>query len=42
MEELIRQLSSVGRAMWKYRWPGVLVAWAVAPVRAGMTVSDSR
>ena len=37
MEELIRQLSSVGRAMWKYRWPGVLVAWAVAV--AGVVVT---
>jgi polysaccharide chain length determinant protein (PEP-CTERM system associated) len=29
MEELIRQLLSVRRGMWQYRWTGVAVAWLV-------------
>ena len=30
MEEIIRQLKTFARGMWKYRWPGVAVAWLVA------------
>ncbi|MEK8053325.1 XrtA system polysaccharide chain length determinant [Ideonella sp. DXS22W] len=30
MEELIRQLSTVSRGMWKHRWPGLILAWVVA------------
>lgn len=30
MEEIIHQLKTFGRGMWKYRWPGVAVAWLVA------------
>src|SRR5690242_10806930 len=42
MEELIRQLSSVGRGMWKYRWIGVLVAWVVGAlgVAVAMWIPD--
>jgi polysaccharide chain length determinant protein (PEP-CTERM system associated) len=29
MEELISQLSSVVRGMWKFRWTGLIVAWVV-------------
>jgi polysaccharide chain length determinant protein (PEP-CTERM system associated) len=32
MEELIRQVRTAARGMWKYRWTGLLVAWAVAIV----------
>ncbi len=30
MEEIIHQLKTFARGMWKYRWPGVAVAWLVA------------
>jgi hypothetical protein len=30
MEELIQQIGAFARGMWKYRWPGVIVAWLVA------------
>jgi polysaccharide chain length determinant protein (PEP-CTERM system associated) len=30
MEELLRQALTIGRGMWKYRWPAILVAWVVA------------
>jgi polysaccharide chain length determinant protein (PEP-CTERM system associated) len=32
MEELVRQLWTFGRDMWKYRWQGLAVAWLVAIV----------
>jgi polysaccharide chain length determinant protein (PEP-CTERM system associated) len=32
MEELISQLTSIARGMWKFRWPGLVVAWVVAIV----------
>lgn len=32
MEELVRQLATFGRDMWKYRWQGLVVAWLVAIV----------
>lgn len=30
MDEIIRQVRSILRGMWHYRWPAVVVAWAVA------------
>ena len=30
MEELLRQALTIGRGMWKYRWPALAVAWVVA------------
>lgn len=30
MQELLTQLSAFAKGMWKYRWPGLLVAWVVA------------
>jgi polysaccharide chain length determinant protein (PEP-CTERM system associated) len=30
MQEILHQVQAVVRGMWKYRWPGVLVAWIVA------------
>ncbi len=30
MEEIIRQVLSILRGMWKYRWPAVLCAWVAA------------
>src|SRR6188768_3818878 len=32
MQEVIAQVQSAARGMWKYRWLGVLVAWVVALV----------
>ena len=32
MEELIGQLSTIFRGMWKFRWPALIVAWVVALV----------
>lgn len=29
MEELISQLTSIARGMWKFRWPALAVAWVV-------------
>ncbi len=29
MEELISQLTSIARGMWKFRWTGLVVAWVV-------------
>lgn len=32
MYETLNQLATLGKAMWKYRWQGVLVAWVVAAI----------
>ena len=32
MEELISQISSITRGMWKFRWTGLVVAWVVGAV----------
>lgn len=32
MYDSLSQIAGIGRAMWKYRWPGVLVAWIVAAI----------
>jgi uncharacterized protein involved in exopolysaccharide biosynthesis len=32
MQELVQQVLAVLRGMWKFRWPGVAVAWVVAAV----------
>lgn len=34
MEELISQISSIARGMWKFRWTGLIVAWAVGAIGA--------
>lgn len=34
MEELISQLTSITRGMWKFRWTGLIVAWIVGAVAA--------
>ncbi len=34
MEELLAQLSTLARSMWRFRWPSILVAWSVAIVGA--------
>src|SRR6195952_5312893 len=36
MYDLISQAKSIGKGMWKYRWPGVLVAWIVAAIGVGV------
>jgi polysaccharide chain length determinant protein (PEP-CTERM system associated) len=32
MQELVQQVLAVLRGMWKFRWPGVVVAWIVAAI----------
>ncbi|HET9646295.1 MAG TPA: Wzz/FepE/Etk N-terminal domain-containing protein, partial [Burkholderiaceae bacterium] len=32
MHDLIVQLESLGRGMWKYRWQGVIIAWIAAAI----------
>ena len=34
MEELISQITTVARGMWKFRWTGLIVAWVVGAVAA--------
>ena len=34
MEELISQITSIARGMWKFRWTGLIVAWVVGAVGA--------
>lgn len=34
MDLLIAQILSIARSMWKYRWPGILVAWVTGAVCA--------
>lgn len=34
MDLLIAQIVSIARSMWKYRWPGVLVAWVAGLIGA--------
>ena len=30
MQDLVHQILATARGMWKFRWPGLIVAWAVA------------
>ncbi len=32
MQELLNQVLNVARGMWKFRWPGLIVAWVVAVI----------
>ena len=36
MEEILRQLKTFARGMWKYRWPGAAVAWLVSLIGVGI------
>lgn len=36
MGELIQQVITILRSMWKHRWPGLIVAWVVGVVAAGV------
>lgn len=36
MEELITQVATIVRRMWKYKWPALLVAWVLAIIGAGV------
>ena len=38
MDELINQVSTVARGIWKHRWPGLLVAWVVAGIGAAVVL----
>lgn len=39
MGELLSQLLTVARGMWKHRWLGVLAAWLVTAIGAGVVLS---
>ena len=39
MDELISQVTTIARGMWKHRWLGLIAAWAVAIVGAGVVLS---
>ena len=32
MEEIVKQIATAARGMWKFRWPGLVVAWIVAVI----------
>ncbi|MDP3614209.1 MAG: chain length-determining protein, partial [Rubrivivax sp.] len=32
MQEIVQQLLIIVRGMWKFRWPGLVVAWVAAAV----------
>ena len=38
MEELLAQLSSIARGMWKFRWTGLVVAWIVGALGAVVAI----
>ena len=38
MDELIGQVSRAARGIWKYRWPGLLVAWVVGAIGAAVVL----
>ena len=38
MEELLAQVSSVARGMWKFRWTGLVVAWVVGALGAVVAI----
>lgn len=38
MDELIGQISTVAKGMWKHRWLGMLIAWLVAGVGAAVVL----
>ncbi len=38
MDELIGQLQTIARGVWKHRWPGLLVAWVVGAIGAAVVL----
>ena len=38
MDELLSQLSTIARGVWKHRWPGLLVAWVVGAIGAAVVL----
>ena len=38
MDELLGQLSTIARGVWKHRWPGLLVAWVVGAIGAAVVL----
>ena len=32
MQEVLNQILTTARAMWKFRWPGLIATWVVAVV----------
>ena len=39
MDELIGQINTIAKGMWKHRWPGLMVAWVVAAVGVAMVLA---
>jgi polysaccharide chain length determinant protein (PEP-CTERM system associated) len=39
MEELISQITTIAKGMWKYRWPGLLIAWVVTALGSVFVLS---
>lgn len=39
MDELIGQLTTIARGMWKHRWVGLILAWVVAAVGSAVVLS---
>ena len=39
MDELIGQITSIARGVWKHRWPGLIVAWVVTIVGVAVVIS---
>ena len=38
MDELLGQLTTIARGVWKHRWPGLLVAWVVGAIGAAVVL----
>ena len=38
MEELISQVTSIARGMWKFRWTGLIVAWVMGAIGAAVAL----
>ena len=39
MDELVGQVITIAKGMWKHRWPGLLVAWVVAAIGVAMVLA---
>jgi len=39
MDELIGQVTSIARGVWKHRWPGLIVAWVVTIIGVAVVIA---
>ncbi len=39
MDELIGQVTSIARGVWKHRWPGLIVAWVVTIIGVAVVLA---